>query len=132
METDARARPVRTSLPPTPNTRRYIEDVRPRPSLLCAAGAGGCLLLAGLAYGWSGLRTAVGIAATMALYALIVRVLLVLRWPARLVLLIALGWVPGVVFGWVVGNVTDRWVAVLGFTAGLCGLEALVHRHDRP
>lgn len=132
MEKDGRAGPVHTSLPPTPSTRRYIEDVRRRLFLLCAAGSGGCLLAAGLAYGLSGLRTAVGITTTMALYVLIVRVLLVLRWPGRLVLLVALGWVPGVVFGSIVGSVTDRWVAVLGFAAGICGIQALVHRHDGP
>jgi hypothetical protein len=108
-----------------------MEAVRRRLTLLCATGAGGCLLAAALAYGWSGLRTAVGIAATMALYALIVRVLLVLRWPGRLVLLVALGWVPGVMFGLVVGSVTDRWVTELGFAAGLLAVEALVHRHER-
>ena len=90
------------------------------------------MLAAGLAYGWSGLRTAVGITTTMALYVLSVRVLLVLRWPGRLVFLVALGWVPGVVFGSIVGSVTDRWVAVLGFAAGLFGVQALVHRHERP
>lgn len=109
-----------------------MEGVRRCLPTLCAAGAAGCLLAAVLAYGWSGLRTAVGIAATMALYALIVRVFLVLRWPTRLAVLLALGWVPGVAFGLVVGSVTDRLVALLGLATGLLGLEALVHHHDRP
>lgn len=108
-----------------------MEDVRPRVSLLCGAGACGCLLAAGLGYGASGLRTVTGIAVVMFLFALSTLAFFAFRWPGRLALIPAFGWIPGVVLGWAMGSVTDRWVALLGLGTGLLILEAIVHLHER-